>query len=396
MTRGPIDFCACIALPYILFLSLTRVIPYLPNIPDVIYYSSFLGIIIWFVLRSGATILYTFLPFLSVIFLSVWVNDIPAYYKIWYRVFAYLAIILTVGPFIINPVILAWRRLLFVYTLLSIRWIVIISFGAWCIGWEKVNGISGFEGITNQSMLVGPLGGISLIYSLYRFYVSDKATSRYKEIGIALISFAIMLLAGSRSAIVSSILGIIFLLSRIYRHRVISLLQIFFSILVLLVVTSSIWWPLTKRFRDKMESSVKSGSITSTRDNSWDDRLIEFKAFPVFGVGFATINTEYAKSSIVNTKTGLIEPGSAWLFFLSSMGLVGFLSFFIPYIRFIYISYKKEVTGMNGYLLGALLFMFFFHLFFEAHLTAGGAYFCFFPWLLLSECNRVLNINNDK
>lgn len=396
MTTVSMDFISRIALPCILFLSLTRAIPYLPTMVDVVYYGCFLSVFIWLVLRNGATLINTFLPFLLAIFLSLWVNDIPGYYRIWHRVLAFLSIVLTVGPFVINPVILLWRRLLFVYTLLAIRWVVIFSFVAWCMRWQRVNGISGFEGITNHSMLIGPLGGISLIYSIYRFYMSAKVSSRYKEVGIALISFAIMLLAGSRSAIASTFLGIIFLLSRIYRHRINSLIQVFFTFFLLLTVTVSIWWPLTERFRDKMERSVNSGSITSTRDTSWKDRLTEFEAFPIFGVGFATINTDYAKSSLVNTETGLIEPGSAWLFFLSSMGLVGFLSFFVPYIRFIYISYKKEETGMNGYFLGALLFMFFFHLFFEAHIVAGGAYFCFFPWLLLSECNRILNINNDK
>ena len=96
----------------------------------------------------------------------------------------------------------------------------------------------------------------------------------------------------------------------------------------------------------------------------------------------------------VNQKSGMVEPGSGWLFLLSSMGLVGFLSFFIPFTYSMYSLFRRESVGLNGYFLGSLLFLFFFHLFFEGYLMASGAYLCFFLWLLLSECNKLVNTNN--
>lgn len=157
-------------------------------------------------------------------------------------------------------------------------------------------------------------------------------------------------------------------------------------------LTSAIWWPYTERLREKMTSSKKSGSLTGSRDNLWDDRMREFKAFPVFGVGFATVNMEYIETDKkVNKETGTVEPGSGWLFLLSSMGFVGFLSFFIPYTHTLYLLFRRESIGLNGYFLGALLFMFFFHLYFEGYLISAGACLCFFLWLLLSECERITN-----
>lgn len=97
---------------------------------------------------------------------------------------------------------------------------------------------------------------------------------------------------------------------------------------ILAVLTAGIWWPYTERIRSKMEGGKIAGSLTRSRDDLWDARMTEFKGFPIFGVGFATVKPDYAKTNKVNLETGTIEPGSSWLFLLSSMGITGFLAFF--------------------------------------------------------------------
>lgn len=395
MIVGRIDSISRIMLLCILLISLTKAIPFLPVIPDAVYYGSLLGVLIWLVLREGLRVSYAYLPFLVAIIFSVWVNEIPAYFRVWFRIMGFVSLVLAIGPVFINPAMMAWRRLLFVYTLTAVRWIVLASFIGWVCRLRYVHGYSGFQGVTNQSMLIGPLGGISLIYSVYRFYLSSTAFARYREIAIAVVSIVILLLAGSRSALGAAFMATVFLYSRIYRHHITRLGRILLTVLCLSVLTSGIWWPYTERLRSKMDSSKKSGSLTLTRDNLWQDRLREFEAFPVFGVGFATVNMEYVQAKDkVNQNSGVVEPGSGWLFLLSSTGLVGFLSFFIPLFYSMCCLFRRESAGLNGYFLGALLFLFFFHLFFEGYLMASGAYLCFFLWLLLSECNKLVNINN--
>ena len=205
------DILSRIALPGVLLLTLTKVIPYFHPIPDNVYYAVFLAIFIWLVLRGGLKISYTYIPFLVALFISIWVNEIPAYFKVWFRVLAFLSVVFAVGPFFVNPYMVTWRRLLFIYALAAIRWIVVISFFGWVFRLPFVHGYSGFRGLTNQSMLVGPLAGISMVYSLYRFYLSSGICGRYKEIGIAVISLVVLLLAGSRSALASSVMAAAFL-----------------------------------------------------------------------------------------------------------------------------------------------------------------------------------------
>lgn len=98
----------------------------------------------------------------------------------------------------------------FVYTLTAIRWIVLASFIGWACRLRYVHGYSGFQGFTNQSMLIGPLGGISFIYSVYRYYLSSTVFDRYKEMGIAIVSIVVLLLAGSRSALGATFLAAVF------------------------------------------------------------------------------------------------------------------------------------------------------------------------------------------
>ena len=73
------------------------------------------------------------------------------------------------------------------------------------------------------------------------------------------------------------------------------------------------------------------------------------------------------------------------------MGITGFLAFYSVSIFYVP-DVPKESVGINGYFLGSLLFLFFFHLFFEGYVVSSGAYLCFFLWLLLSECNKVINV----
>lgn len=392
MKTTTIDGLARMMLLCILLMSFTKVMPYLPAIPDPIYYGIFMATLLWMVFRGGFAFSYSWIPFLVAIFLSVFVNDIPAYFQIGFRMIAFLAITFVVGPFLINPMLVIWRRLFFIHTLTFIRWIVIFSFLAWVIRPDLVQGKSGFEGFANQSMLLGMLSGISFIYSLYRFYQSAESSAKYPEAGIALISLLIMVLAGSRSALGSAMVAAAFFYSRIYRHHVIKLGRVLFTALCVAVLTSGFWWVHTERLRSKMELGEKAGSVTMSRDGLWEDRKSEFKAFPIFGVGFSTINMKYAHGGL-HSKSGTIEPGSSWFFLLSSLGLVGFFSFSIPFVRILYVLFIKESVGINGYFAGSLLFLFLFHMIFEGYVVASGSYLCLFLWLVLSECNKIVNLN---
>ena len=175
------------------------------------------------------------------------------------------------------------------------------------------------------------------------------------------------------------------------------LLQTSLFVLLLAVSTSALWWPYTERLRQKTESSRKNGGIVSSRERIWQDRLDEFSAFPIFGVGFASYNLDYIQSEhTINRQTGTIEPGTSWLFLLSSLGLYGFLSFLLPFVYNAYVLFKELDTGFNGGLLCSIMVLFAVHMLIEGYIMASGAYLCFLLWLSLSECERMVWQTNNK
>ena len=146
-----------------------------------------------------------------------------------------------------------------------------------------------------------------------------------------------------------------------------------------------------------MDSSEDVGSLTSSRDALWEDRIKEFKAFPVFGVGFASYNLNYIQSeNSINRLSGTVEPGSSWLFLLSSLGLYGFLSFLLPVFYTLYILYRDSRTGMNGGLVGSIMTLFCVYMLVEGFVVASGSYLCFLLWLSLSESEQILHNSNNK
>ncbi|MCD8270162.1 MAG: O-antigen ligase family protein [Parabacteroides sp.] len=289
------------------------------------------------------------------------------------------------------------RRLLFIRTLQILRWVVLFSFLLKLVAPALVIDYSGFSGLTSQSILLSPLAGIGVLYSLYRFHLSETRVEHYKESAYLCICFLVLLLSGSRGALAATIVGGAFFYIRLYRHHIGALLQFGLFILLLAVSTSSLWWPYTERLRQKTESSRDNGGTVSSREGLWQDRIDEFTAFPIFGVGFASYNLDYIQSEhSINRQTGTVEPGSSWLFLLSSLGLYGFLSFLLPFAYTVYILYKDKDIGLNGGLLCSIMILFSVHMLVEGYIVSSGAYLCFLLWLSLSECEQIVRQTNKK
>lgn len=381
----------------VLLTSLTRCVNRFLILPDVIYYGIYLGCFSWFLFRGGMIANKKYLFFISAAVLSIWMNDIPALFQPSFRMFAFFSLVFMVGPFFVNERLFRLRRLLFVRTLQILRWVVLFSFILKFIAPDLVINRSGFCGLTVHSMVLSPLAGICFLYSLYRSHLSEMRSERYKESAYLCICFLVLLLSGSRGALAATVVSTAIFYIRLYRHQMGKLLQTGLFILLLAISTSALWWPYTERLRQKTESSRKNGGTISTRERIWQDRIDEFSAFPIFGVGFASYNLDYIQSRhTVNLKSGTIEPGTSWLFLLSSLGLYGFLSFLLPFSYSAYILFKNLDTGFNGGLLCSIMVLFAVHMLAEGYIISSGAYLCFLLWLSLSECEQIVWQTNNK
>lgn len=381
----------------VLWASLTKCVNRFLILPDFIYYGIYLAAFCWFVFRYGMAVNKKYLFFISAVFFSIWLNDIPDFFKAPFRALAFFTLVFVVGPFFVNDRLICMRRLLFVRTLIVLRWIILISFILKFLAPTLVTNRSGFSGLTVHSMVISPLAGICVLYSLYRFYLTDKRSEHYKESAWLCICFIVLLLSGSRGALAATVVSVAFFYIRLYRHHMGKLLQTGLFILLLAVSTSALWWPYTERIRQKTELSRKNGGTISSREKIWQDRIDEFNAFPLFGVGFASYNLDYIQSThTVNLKAGTIEPGTSWLFLLSSLGIYGFLAFSLPFVYIVYVLFKDLNTGLNGGFLSALLVLFSVHMLIEGYVTASGAYLCFLLWITISEGEQLLRQTTNK
>lgn len=381
----------------VLLASLTKCVNRFLILPDVIYYGIYLGCFGWLLFRGGMIANKKYLFFISAAVLSIWMNDIPALFQPSFRMFAFFSLAFMVGPFFVNERLSRMRRLLFIRTLQILRWIVLFSLILKFISPEQVTNGSGFCGLTVQSMLLSPLAGICLLYSLYRFHLSETRSGCYKESTYICICFLVLLLSGSRGALAATVTAAAVFYIRLYKHQMGKMLQTGLFILLLAVSTSVLWWPYTERLRQKTESSRKNGGAVSTREGIWRDRIDEFSAFPIFGVGFASYNLDYVQNKhTVNLKSGTVEPGTSWLFLLSSLGLYGFLSFTVPFVCCAYRLFKDMDTGFNGGLLCSIMVLFTVHMLVEGYIISSGAYLCFLLWLSLSECEQIIWKTNSK
>lgn len=381
----------------VLLASLSKCLDRFIFLPDAIYYGIYLGSFCWMLFRGGMIVNKKYLYFISAAFFSIWLNDIPDFFRAPFRALAFFSLVFMVGPFFVNERLVSMRRLLFVRSLLILRWVVLISFVLKLVAPSLVTNPTGFCGLTVHSMVLSPLAGICLLYSLYRIYLSENRKEFYKESSYLFICFLVLLLSGSRGAVAATVTAVAFFYFRLYRHQIGRLFQLSLFVLLLAVSTSAIWWPYTERLRQKTESSRKSGGTLSTRERIWQDRLDEFAAFPLFGVGFASYNLDYIQSQhTINRKSGTTEPGTSWLFLLSSMGIYGFLAFLLPFAYIVYILFKELDTGFNGGFLSSVMVLFSVHMLIEGYVTASGSYLCFLLWLTLSEGEQLLQQTTNK
>lgn len=380
---------------FILYLSLIKAVFFLPAIPDVLYYGCFILVFLRLVVRGGKlSFSMVYIPFLLAILFSIVVNNISAVYKVPLRLAGFCAVTFLVGPFLQNALLVVFRKQLFIASLWVLQWITLLSFFGKVLGLPFLTIGIDFRGFSNYSMLMGPLAGISFLYCLYLIYAANTKSERYIGIAKAVISMFVVVLAGSRAALGASFIGMLFFMGKIYHFRLIRLVQVGLAVSILALSTIQIWLPMAERIQYKMEYGEDKESMTASRDLLWMDRMNEFHRYPIFGVGFASYNQDIVHMK--GSQSGTIEPGSSWLFLLSSLGLTGFLSFLLPVVYlFLRACFSKEDDLKNAFL-GSLLVLLMAHMLFEGYVISSGAYLCFFLWLSLSECYNSYIKNTNK
>ena len=337
------------------------------------------------------------LSLVLICFFSILFNDIPSYYQSEQRFAMFVCFTTLLGPLIISRNMALFRKQLFYYLNILIIVYCTLSYVLSVTGiydgykiLESGRVRPDFSGLFNHSMVLCPFSGISILTCLY-FYYSTKFNKTVKTILLICISLCFLsaVVAGSRSALMSTFAGILFFFYKLYRKNIGKYMKIVFSLLTIIVLSFPLWQEGASRLVNKITASVSEEDDydwTSSRESLWEQRLQEFKSSPLIGIGFAAENPKFSKSwdeEYIETSGGKIEPGSSWLAVLSMTGILGFILIVILFLKnFIFILKAQNNRLWISYL-GGILVIFTLHMFAEGYIYAFGAMMFFYLWLFL-------------
>lgn len=313
--------------------------------------------------------------------LSIVLNEIPIFFKPVERFVAFILVMGLVGPLIRNSALERFRFYLFNKIKALLVAFVIISFLGIAAGLPMMVGRGGFAGLFNHSMMLGPMAAISILVCLSWGHSTLNKNTRLFFLALASISFITCVAAGSRSALLAGISGILFYYYKLNQMKFSRYIRIILIITSIGILSFPIWESYTERIIEKMSYADDQGALLVTRGEMWATRIFEFQKSPIYGVGFSSIDTSL--SDKFNEEEGTIEPGSSWLVVLSMTGLLGFLPLFFLIFSYLKFLFTDKLMIQNSALLGGLLVLLTIHMMAEGYVFSAGSGLFFIFWLIM-------------
>lgn len=371
------------------FILTFRVITFI-DIPVTLYYAAlsilFITVIL-FTIKYGSKVSKNTLLFLFIVFISIFLNVIPSKFSPYARYLAFLAMILTLGPFFKSRALYNFNKRIIYYFIFLFFVIVLLSIPL--LGNQVY-----FAGITSQSMVLAPISAICIVYlvsNIKTFWKNRKIIKKLIYLFLLLASIIILIATASRSSIVGCLISILFY----FLVKSKNLLKLIKSLVVFIIILG-LSFPIWKNQLDgillKFEIQDNMDGNNS-RTSMWNSRIAEFRSSPVIGIGFSNV---LRGSAGYRSEIDSIELGSSWLGLLSQTGILGLLSFLIMFISIFIRLWKIKNKDDTKYFLLSLLIFFSLHMIFEGYILAAGSILSIFFWLTLGFSNNYIFICNSS
>lgn len=367
-------------------------------LPQSVYYGYFMFLTVYIIICSKTYHVNICMLLLIVMaIVSILGNSIPEKFNPWLRLLIFILLTTPISSIISSDFSIKFRVLFYKYFMRIVAVIIILSF----IGYLSQNGIfyhkktGTFRGLMIYCMVLGPYAGIASIYLVTKYFQTGK--NLFMAMGI--IAVLTCFLSGSRGAIVA-LFGAIFYLLAIYcKNNLRKLLKIYMAIVVGIITFSPILLPYTEAVMEKQERNMKAGGTFSSRDALFDDRIAEFKNSPFIGSGYASVNEFVAPHTPVDFTKGIVEPGSSWLFILSSLGIFAFIAFCVLVIRPLLFFYRNgDESSFNYMMIGGSLLYFAIHMIIEGYILSAGSFMFLGAWLCIGVAQKdsIKYIENEE
>lgn len=343
------------------------------------------------------------------LWLMMWVSIVSNYghilpeFRAVTRTVLFFLELLTVGPFFQGYMLFVFRKYLLQCFNTGFVLFSVISFLGYIFHFFNKDFQGYYLGCTSHSMILGALAGftgVGLINEALRDNNSKKRCCLFVLLYIS--NLLVIILSASRVSFLSLVIATFTYMIVRYRKKVGKLIYMFLLLIVLFLILFIFQDNITVSMMRKMNFSHNENAfstmekLTASRREIWNNRLREISHSPFFGVGAHTIRLDLSQHETID-QSGRIEPGNAWLYIFSSMGVVAFvislLIFGIPMFRL----YSQKMLGSDqAYILSQMVFIV-LYMNAEAHITAVGDFSFIYCWLIVSvACSEFIYVQSDN
>ena len=375
--------------------------------PQIIYYGVVIILSLLFILRGKIKrVNISLLCLLFFAFCSVAINNPPALFQSWERLIIFTVLLLLVSPLIESEALLEFRHKAFKYTLSILTTLSVLSFPCFYLGInfmvldnsDYLTGVGSFGGLYKHSMVLGPTSAISSIFLFSKcLKLSKNDTLKRKLLLVTLLLCTIgsTLLAASRTAVLGLfiVMGVLYI--RTYAVNVMKFIKYTLLASVLILTTVPLWVGMFDRVMIKQEQNISTGEgAFASRGLKWGARLYEIEKSPIIGVGFGSIDLN--SGDVYNAENGVIEPGSSWLFVLSSIGLLGFSAFFTFATKRYYMLLRVLNKSVYCATSAGVAFFYALHMVTEGYIFSAGSFSCIIVWLTFGNSTIAIDQSKNK
>lgn len=365
-----------------------NVFRFTPSFPQTIFYAVVIALNLLLLLGGGgstrqSSVCVSMWLFWAVMWGSIGWNyaEISPDFQASYRTLAFFLVLLLFAPWITTPGIDQERMVIFKTLNGAMLFMAVLSFFGRVFHFLPTDEQGFYLGCTHHSMNLAAVAGIACLYALYKRSAAQTA-SRQLRYGIYfLCAFLVILFAASRTVLFACVMAVLGYFSASGSTKVSNIVKAMMLLGCMLFV---IHLAMPEAFSGLLKKSASAGNqlnietLTLSRQSVWQNRIDEIKDFPIFGTGAHSIR--YGTYGV----RGQIEPGNAWLYVFSSMGIFAFLFFcFLFFTGLRRAAFFSQSSNEAKLVLGLLIF-FGMYMNGEAHITAVGEFTCSYFWLLVA------------
>ena len=319
--------------------------------------------------------------FWGLMWLSIAVNynKLPAIFKAEERTIAFLGVMLVLGPWFFCKQLIHLR--LYIWKALNKCLFVMImfSFVGRLGGFLPSDNNGYYLGCFAHSMILAPLSGLVCLNCLHESMKSEKVLQKRIYGFCSVIALAVLFFASSRTSLISVFLAIFtYMTYQVSGKNTVIIKNLIFFCIILGIISIFVGGMLDG-IHNKQKDGFDMAQVIESRESLWDARVSEIKSSPIFGIGSHSVNTEFIDSN------GKIEPGNAWLFTFSSMGIFSFLAL-LSMVGIAFLQLRRDIFDRkrpDSVLLISQVVFWAAYMNGESHITAAGDFTYLYFWLVI-------------